>query len=156
MSPKTRPAKPLGPYRLLTDEHVIDAVFLTPLHRHWAAITTVAPERDAAVGPGFADVTHEAAQMRAHFDAARRFGLGASLPPSKAAVTFFAPTAGNENYPRSWRAGLSSNARRIGISNQILRYINAIDCNSQAPPLDSAFSERESGVLSPPASALVD
>src|ERR1700678_3689918 len=29
-------------------------------------------------------------------------------------------------------------------------------CNSQAASLDSAFSGRESGVLSPPASALVD
>jgi hypothetical protein len=42
------------------------------LHSFGTAVVTVAAKRDASVGPGFADMAHEAAQMRAHFDAARR------------------------------------------------------------------------------------
>ena len=53
-------------------EQVIDAIVLAPSHRLGPGVMAIAPERDAGVAPAFADMAHEAAQMRAHLDAARR------------------------------------------------------------------------------------
>ena len=53
-------------------EHIVGAVLLAPCHRLGPSVMSIAPEGDARLGPAFADMSDQAAQMGAHFDAAGR------------------------------------------------------------------------------------